>query len=320
MVYSETQAYASFLRAVALVSVLLPYQYAVLAGPLVEVNTSVGTFFLELDDTLAPETTENFLKYVSNGLFDNNFVYGTTNASFVRGGNYTFNSCPDRVGRVEAINSTPIENTNLSNTVGTIAMVRRESGTDYVTSDWAINIVDNTLYDDPQFGYVPFGKVVGFGLEVVETIAHLNPAKNSDDLNAGANDFFSEVINCEIPTKPDFISVKFSLLNIDSQYPTADYSTSSDTLDINLSSNGKFFRIPFDVTTDSDNKIFITAQLESIVELEKPVPNMARFDEVTGVLSVSTVAVDGIILFESLIFSAKDSNIGLFTLESFTKI
>ena len=302
-----------------LVLAQIPASARLIAGPIVEVETSMGVFFLELDELSTPETSENFIKYVAAGRYDNTFVYGTTNASFLRGGGYTFNTCPSGVGRIEPISSVPPESTMLSNRRGVISMMMRNKATDVITSDWTISITDNRSYDGADNGYIPFGRVLGYGMEVVETIAFRNPALGPEILGGPEDDFFDETINCATPMQDNHISIKMTLLNYDPTAPAAFYSTRDNTLTVNVIVEGKFIKVPFDIEYHGDD-IAITPRLDEIVEMEKPVPNMAMFDESEQIVSIGTLAVDGVVLYEDLIFSGHKSSPQRFLLESYKKI
>jgi peptidyl-prolyl cis-trans isomerase A (cyclophilin A) len=302
-----------------LVLAQIPASARLIAGPNVEVETSMGVFFLELDELSTPETSENFIKYVAAGRYDNTFVYGTTNASFLRGGGYTFNTCPSGVGRIEPISSVPPESTMLSNRRGVISMMMRNKATDVITSDWTISITDNRSYDGADNGYIPFGRVLGYGMEVVETIAFRNPALGPEILGGPEDDFFDETINCATPMQDNHISIKMTLLNDDPTAPAAFYSTRDNTLTVNVIAEGKFFKVPFDIENQGE-EISMTPRLDKIVEMEKPVPNMAMFDDGEQILSIGTVAVDGVVLYEDLIFSRHKSSPQRFLLESYKKI
>lgn len=302
-----------------LMLVQIPTSTRLIAGPIVEVETSMGVFFLELDELSTPETTENFIKYVAAGRYDNTFVYGTTNASFLRGGGYTFNTCPLSVGRIEPISSVLPERTMLSNSGGVISMMMRNKATDVITSDWTISISDNRSYDGSDYGYIPFGRVLGYGMEVVETIAFRNSALGPEILGGPEDDFFDETINCATPMQDNHISIKMTLLNDDPTAPAAFYSTSDNTLTVNVIVEGKFFKVPF-VIENHGNNIAITPRLDEIVEMEKPVPNMAMFDSIERIVSIGTLAVDGVVLYEDLVFSWHKSSPQRFFLESYIKI
>ena len=303
---------------VLLVFTLLPASARLVAGTIVEVETSMGVFFLELDNLSAPETTENFIKYVAAGHYDNSFVYGTTNASFLRGGGYTFNTCPSGVGRIEPISSTPLERTILSNGRGVISGMRNQA-TDLITSDWAINITDNRSYNALDNGYIPFGRVLGYGIEVVETIAFRNPALGPEIIGGAGDDFFEETINCATPGQDNHIALKMTLLNEDTTAPTAAYSTLDNTLAVNVIAGGKFYRAVFEIEDQGDATAIIP-RLDNIDEMEKPVPNMAVFDDREQTLSIGTVAVDGVVLYEDLVFSKLKSSPLQFLLKSYQKI
>jgi len=297
----------------------IPAATRLIAGPIVEVETSMGVFFLELDELSTPETTENFIKYVAAGRYDNTFVYGTTNASFLRGGGYTFNTCPSSVGRIEPISSVLSESTILSNSRGVISMMMRNKATDVITSDWTISITDNRSYDGADNGYIPFGRVLGYGIEVVETIAFRNPALGPKIPGGPEDDFFDETINCATPMQDTHISIKMTLLSDDPAAPAAFYSTRDNTLTVNVIAEGKFIKVPFDIENQG-GEISITPTLDEIVEMEKPVPNMAMFDDSEQILSIGTLAVDGVVLFEDLIFLRHKSSPQRFLLESYKKI
>ena len=198
-------------------------------------------------------------------------------------------------------------------------MMMRNKATDVITSDWTISITDNRSYDGANNGYIPFGRVLGYGMEVVETIAFRNPALGPEILGGPEDDFFDETINCATPMQDNHISIKMTLLNDDPTAPAAFYSTRDNTLTVNVIAEGKFFKVPFDIENQGE-EISMTPRLDKIVEMEKPVPNMAMFDDGEQILSIGTVAVDGVVLYEDLIFSRHKSSPQRFLLESYKKI
>jgi len=198
-------------------------------------------------------------------------------------------------------------------------MMMRNKATDVITSDWTISITDNRSYDGADNGYIPFGRVLGYGMEVVETIAFRNPALGPEILGGPEDDFFDETINCATPMQDNHISIKMTLLNDDPTAPAAFYSTRDNTLTVNVIAEGKFFKVPFDIENQGE-EISMTPRLDKIVEMEKPVPNMAMFDDGEQILSIGTVAVDGVVLYEDLIFSRHKSSPQRFLLESYKKI
>ena len=133
-------------------------------------ETSMGTITLELDDTKAPETVANFVRYAKDGHYDGTIFHRVIDGFMIQGGGFTkdMNQKETREPiRNEAMNG-------LKNLRGTIAMARTMV-VDSATSQFFINLVDNAFLDfqnpTPQgFGYAVFGKVVD-GMDVVDQIA-----------------------------------------------------------------------------------------------------------------------------------------------------
>ena len=137
--------------------------------PQVALITAKGSITLELDPTLAPISTNNFLSYVNKGFYRSTLFHRVIPNFVVQGGGYT----TGMVKKTEQ--SAPIElesNKGLSNVRGSLAMARTNLPNS-ATSEFYINLVDNLSLDYKNAanpGYAVFGKVVQ-GLDVVDAIA-----------------------------------------------------------------------------------------------------------------------------------------------------
>jgi peptidyl-prolyl cis-trans isomerase B (cyclophilin B) len=139
------------------------------ASPRVELTTSRGVIVLDLDAERAPQTVENFLKYVEDGHYDNTIFHRVIDDFMVQGGGFA----PDMQAKPTR---DPVENeagNGLSNLRGTVAMART-SDPHSATAQFFINVVDNGFLDhkapdDRNFGYCVFG-VVAKGMDVVDKI------------------------------------------------------------------------------------------------------------------------------------------------------
>jgi len=137
--------------------------------PQVTLITSKGAITLELDPTIAPITTNNFLSYVASGFYKDTLFHRVIAGFVVQGGGYVS-------GMLKRTSSAPaIEletNKGLSNLRGTLAMARTNVPNS-ATSEFFINLVDNLSLDYKNAanpGYAVFGSVVQ-GLDVVDAIA-----------------------------------------------------------------------------------------------------------------------------------------------------
>jgi len=158
----------------------------------VQFQTSLGDFEVNLYDKATPETVANFLEYVNSGAYENNIVHRsaktTENENFViQGGGYSFTgsfpvtAVPSRLdeddidmdgNRSEALH--PTNEPKFSNLRATIAMAKQDGDANSATSQWFINLRDNSeLLDNQNGGFTVFGEITGEGMAVVDSIAAL---------------------------------------------------------------------------------------------------------------------------------------------------
>jgi len=136
------------------------------ADPQVSLKTSMGEIVLELNQEKAPISVNNFLQYVKSGFYKGTIFHRVIDGFMIQAGGM------DEKFHGRAVRK-PIKNesTNgLSNAPYTVAMAR-EANPDSATSQFFINVGDNTGLDYPNMGggYTVFGKVVK-GQDVVDKI------------------------------------------------------------------------------------------------------------------------------------------------------
>ncbi len=135
----------------------------------VQLETSMGDIVLELYYKRAPQTVDNFLRYVNSGAYDD-AIFHKIDGAVIQGGGFTPGLRP-----IAADPPIPNEaaNTGLKNVTYAVAMARA-SGPHSATNQFFINTKDNPEFDYAQptetgWGYCVFGRVV-WGEEVVEAI------------------------------------------------------------------------------------------------------------------------------------------------------
>lgn len=145
----------------------------------ITVETSLGSFTIELFTSAAPKTTENFLAYVDAGHYDGTIFHRVIAGFMVQGGGYdtTYKKKPVR---------TPVENeadNGEKNLRGTVAMAR--TGDPHsATAQFFVNHADNAFLDHKEktqrgWGYTVFGKVTS-GMDVVDLIADTKTGAKGD--------------------------------------------------------------------------------------------------------------------------------------------
>lgn len=132
----------------------------------VRVETTLGSFVLELDPISAPETTANFLRYVDEGFYDNTLFHRVIPGFVIQGGG--FDPAMNKKKTHEPVRNESLN--GLKNLRGTISMART-SHPHSANSQFFINVTNNDSLDASarRFGYAVFGKVTR-GMETVDKI------------------------------------------------------------------------------------------------------------------------------------------------------
>lgn len=140
-----------------------------MSNPSVTVETSLGSFQIELDPGSAPKTVANFLAYVDAGHYDGTVFHRVISTFMVQGGGYD-------AGYKKKPVREPVENeadNGLKNTRGTVAMARTNDPHS-ATAQFFVNVADNGFLNHKakqgsDWGYAVFGRVTD-GMDVVDRI------------------------------------------------------------------------------------------------------------------------------------------------------
>ncbi len=168
----------SFSCAVAAILLALSAPLASAADlPRVQLQTSLGSIEIELEQTRAPGTVENFLAYVDDGFYDGTLFHRVIEGFMVQGGGFD-------ESYTRKVTNAPIRNeadNGLSNRPYTVAMARTNEPHS-ATAQFFINTEENTNLDftsaSPRgWGYAVFGRVVD-GFDVVDRISESPTGRN----------------------------------------------------------------------------------------------------------------------------------------------
>ncbi|MCF6319463.1 MAG: peptidylprolyl isomerase [Proteobacteria bacterium] len=154
-----------------LLVMLLIFLSSTVCAQIVRMETSLGDIDIELRPDVAPLTVANFLNYVNDGDYNNSYFHRSARNFIIQGGGFTF---IDGVSGEVAVDSPVINEFNLSNTRGTIAMAKLDNNPNSATSQWFFNTVNNSAnLDNQNGGFTVFGSVIN-GMDVVDAIAALD--------------------------------------------------------------------------------------------------------------------------------------------------
>ena len=137
------------------------------ATPHVKLTTSAGPIVLELNRGMAPNTVENFVKYVESGHYNGTVFHRVIDGFMIQGGGFTkdMQQKPTQAPiKIESSNG-------LKNDAYTVAMART-GDPNSATSQFFINVANNDRLNyasDMSPGYAVFGKVTE-GKETVDKI------------------------------------------------------------------------------------------------------------------------------------------------------
>lgn len=139
------------------------------ANPKVAITTSMGTFEVELFPQQAPNSVENFLRYVDEGFYSDTIFHRVISNFMIQGGGFT-SSYQQKSTHKPVTNEA---DNGLKNTIGTLAMART-SDPHSATSQFFVNVTDNDFLDFREktpraWGYAVFGRVTK-GMNIIQQI------------------------------------------------------------------------------------------------------------------------------------------------------
>ena len=142
----------------------------------VDLITNRGTIRIELDEVNAPESSRNFIDYVTKGHYDGTVFHRVIKGFMIQGGGF-------EAGMKQKPTAEPIRNeanNGLKNDHYTLAMART-SDPHSATAQFFINATNNDFLNfkaesGSGWGYAVFGKVVS-GTEVVDAIEQVKTGR-----------------------------------------------------------------------------------------------------------------------------------------------
>lgn len=195
----------------------------------------MGNISVNLFDEQTPETVENFLEYVNSGAYANTIVHRLEPDFVIQSGGFQYNN---ELPLDTVATGTPVVNEpELSNVRGTIAMAKLAGDPDSATSQWFINLSDNSANLDVQNGgFTVFGQVIDNGMDIADEINQL-PRFNLGGAVSAAPLIDFDATSGEDPNEDNFVLITDIVITDDATVTNPDLNPTPNTL-INNNSGG----------------------------------------------------------------------------------
>lgn len=299
------------------------------------VDTNAGEFCMELLPDVAPNTVANFLNYISSGRYDDTLVHRSVPNFVIQGGGYSASPLGASIPRDAAV----VNEFEISNLRGTVAMARAGGQVNSATSEWFVNVVNNTQLDTVDGGFTVFARIIS-GMPVVDAIAVLPrvnlqgslggafgelPLTDQDTDGVDADDvvlvnriYVTDVIVDDSDTVDDGSGDDGSNDGTDDGIETtAEYSTLSNSFYLPVRVGNEMYRVIMVQDTSAPGVVFsvITTRIFALVDSGQ---DAATMDLDAGTLIIPSVKVGNTIITD-VEFSLTEFSTLTFTLQSFNR-
>ena len=303
----------SFFRndsSVFIIFFLLLCSSLVQANPVACFNTNMGNFCMELFERQTPKTVANFRDYVDSGAYVQNIFHRSVPGFVVQGGGFTV-ADSDTGAKVSAINTfDPVENEfGISNTRGTVAMAKLGNDPNSATSQWFVNLADNSANLDFQNeGFTVFAKVLYNGMTVFDAIAVLQRVNFGGALSS------TPTIDFDVTQTPEVEN--FVVINsVDIHDVTGVFDDGAVSFAVEAGEN-RFFDVRLNLVP-ADNSTLFELDPASIESLSTAPANRAVLSAQEGLLTIPSVMINETKIVNNVVLSLTDPAVFQFTLVGF---
>jgi cyclophilin family peptidyl-prolyl cis-trans isomerase len=142
-------------------------------------TTDLGNIDYAFLPGTAPSTVANFLGYLSRGDFVNTMFHRSIPGFIIQGGAFR----ADATASAAATQPPVVNEPDITNVRGTVAMAKVEGVPNSATNQFFINLAENgSNLDNQNEGFTVFARVAGSGMNVADAIAAL-PTRNYSSVN-----------------------------------------------------------------------------------------------------------------------------------------
>jgi len=256
----------------------------------------------------APVTVANFLSYVNSGAYEDTIIHRKVNNFVIQGGGFYYDPASSDITAI-SVGPAIVNEFSRSNTRGTIAMAKLGGDPNSATSQWFVNLGDNSANLDSQNGgFTVFGKVLGTGMTAVDAIGALRTVNITGVMS------FSDVPYLSLTgttiADADFVNVSMSALSTSAKFGSGKLSVA-----LNAGAIGQAW-VDFTIAQSSPDTV-ITLVPSSTLFIDRTLEDMATFDAFSGTLLIPELEINGAVAYTNLRFTLTDAKNYSFTLQSF---
>ena len=280
------------------------------ANPIACFNTNMGQFCIELFETQTPLTTANFLSYIDSDAYKNGIFHRSVpNPKFViQGGGFKIVDGTTGKTLVPVNTFAPIPNEfKISNTRGTVAMAKLPGNPNSATSQWFVNLADNSRLDTDSGGFTVFGRIIFDGMDAIDAIEKLPVVNLGGSLKeAPLKDFDGSHVSLSNLVQIDHIEVT----NVAGVFSEGVLSFAVDI--------GTGEALAVDLRLIEDNPAYVfELDPASIVSLPKIPASIATFSGENRQLHIPSVMINASTVVKNVKMQLNDANSFRFTLSSY---
>ncbi|MBY0484242.1 peptidylprolyl isomerase [Nitrosomonas sp.] len=273
-------------------------------------NTNMGQFCIELFETQTPITTANFLNYINSDAYTNGIFHRSVPKFVIQGGGFKIVDGTTRKTLAPVNTFAPITNEfNISNTRGTVAMAKLSGNPNSATSQWFVNLADNSLnLDNQNGGFTVFGRIIFDGMNVFDAIEKLPIA------NLGSS---SLTATPTIGTSDSSISTDnlVQINQVEVTDTTGVFSESALTFAVDIGT-GEALAVKLLLIGDKPAYVF-ELDPASVTSLPSNPVNIATFSSGNGQLHIPSVMINASTVVKNVKMQLNDANLFQFTLLSY---
>ena len=275
-------------------------------------STSIGDFSIELFDDSAPITVRNFLNYVERNDYNGTYFHRVIDDFVAQGGAYRFQPY---VGPIDVLTDPPIVNEfNVSNSRGTVAMAKLDGNPDSATNQWFVNLADNVNLDTLNGGFTVLGVVLGDGMTIVDAI------DNQPTVNLGYKAESAPYVKSAYTDPTDFVYMNVEIVTRYSGAPHVFESNSGLLItSVDIDNGSDLLSMNFSVV-QSEEDLVIQVNADSVMRRRGPVEGVASFNSANGEFRIPLLEVNsgnGVTVARNVIFTLTKTSPVQFTLKSF---